>query len=39
VLTMLALVTLVLKSLVEWQQRRAAPSVPEDEITPPRSHA
>ena len=39
VLTMLALVTLVLKSLVEWQQRRAAPIVPEDEITPPRSHA
>jgi sulfate transport system permease protein len=37
-LTMLALVTLVLKSLVEWQQRRTAPSVPEDEITPPRSH-
>jgi sulfate transport system permease protein len=39
VLTMLALVTLVLKSLVEWQQRRAAPIVPEDEITSPRSHA
>ena len=39
VLTMLALVTLVLKSLVEWQQRRAAPLVPEDEITPSRSHA
>jgi sulfate transport system permease protein len=38
-LTMLALVTLVLKSLVEWQQRRAAVRVPEDEITPPRSHA
>jgi sulfate transport system permease protein len=38
-LTLLALVTLVLKSLVEWQQRRAAVSVPEDEITPTRSHA
>jgi sulfate transport system permease protein len=38
-LTLLALVTLVLKSLVEWQQRRTALSVPEDEITPPRSHA
>jgi sulfate transport system permease protein len=38
-LTMLALVTLVLKSLVEWQQRRSGPIVPEDEITPPRSHA
>ena len=38
-LTLLALVTLVLKSLVEWQQQRAAPIVPEDEVTPPRSHA
>jgi sulfate transport system permease protein len=38
-LTLLALVTLVLKSLVEWQQRRTVQSVPEDEITPPRSHA
>ena len=38
-LTMLALVTLVLKSLVEWQQRRSGPIVPEDEVTPPRSHA
>jgi sulfate transport system permease protein len=37
-LTLLALVTLVLKSLVEWQQRRTARSLPEDEITPPRSH-
>jgi sulfate/thiosulfate transport system permease protein len=36
-LTVLALVTLLLKSLVEWQQRRAAASVPEDEITPVRS--
>ena len=39
VLTMLALVTLVLKSLVEWQQRRTAQSVPEGEITLPRSRA
>jgi sulfate/thiosulfate transport system permease protein len=38
-LTLLALVTLVLKSLVEWQQQRATPIVPEDEVTPPRSHA
>jgi sulfate/thiosulfate transport system permease protein len=38
-LTLLALVTLLLKSLVEWQQRRTAQRVPEDEITPPRSHA
>jgi sulfate/thiosulfate transport system permease protein len=38
-LTLLALVTLALKSLVEWQQRRTGPAVPEDEITPPRSHA
>jgi sulfate transport system permease protein len=38
-LTLLALVTLGLKSLVEWQQRRTAPIVPEDEVTPPRSHA
>jgi sulfate transport system permease protein len=36
-LTLLALVTLLLKSLVEWQQRRAAASVPEDELTPVRS--
>ncbi|HEX3233521.1 MAG TPA: sulfate ABC transporter permease subunit CysW [Gemmatimonadales bacterium] len=36
-LTLLALVTLVLKSLVEWQQRRTAASVPEDELTPVRS--
>ena len=38
-LTLLALVTLVLKSLVEWQQRRTAQSVPEGEITLPRSRA
>ncbi|MFL5492856.1 MAG: sulfate ABC transporter permease subunit CysW [Gemmatimonadales bacterium] len=38
-LTLLALVTLVLKRLVEWQQRRTALSVPDDQITPPRSHA
>jgi sulfate transport system permease protein len=37
-LTLLALVTLALKSLVEWQQRRTAPAVPEDELTSPRSH-
>jgi sulfate/thiosulfate transport system permease protein len=38
-LTLLALVTLALKSLVEWQQQRATPIVPPDEVTPPRSHA
>jgi sulfate transport system permease protein len=37
-LTLLALVTLALKSLVEWQQQRTAPAVPEDELTSPRSH-
>ena len=36
VLTLLALVTLALKSLVEWYQRRSAPDVAEAQFTPER---
>jgi len=36
VLTLLALVTLALKSLVEWYQRRSAHDVAEAEFTPER---